>query len=145
VLEKRIESVLRISPELIDSRFKGRTVETQQRRGNSRLDLMIRMPRGVIIVEIKNGVLSPADVLQVFQYCRSWALHHELRVLHETFLVGYSPIDEKPLHEKIRGSVFRLRLRFLGKDVPSLVQEKIEGGYERWDESSGRRPIRIAH
>jgi hypothetical protein len=144
VLEKRIENVLRVSPELIDPRFRGKAVETQQTRGQSRLDLMIQMPRGVIIVEIKKVVLSPKDVLQVLAYCRKWALHHSQRVLHETYLIGYAPLEEQPLRIVAARSVYRLHLRYLGKHVPKVVQEKSSGGYEPWDGESGQKHLRIA-
>ena len=142
-MEKRIEEILRISPELIDPSFAGFKVKSQLIRGVSRLDLMVKTKRGSIIVEIKQTVLAVKHVEQLLGYCRKWALSREHFIRKDAYLVGFRPMDELPLLAAASKSKFNLKLRYIGEDVPRLVQTKNGGGYEPWEEGIGARPIKL--
>jgi hypothetical protein len=143
VREQRIETVLKVSPELIDPKFAGCKVETQLVRGKSRLDLLIHTRRGATIVEIKKVRLSYRDVEQLLGYCRSWCLHHKLTIRRDAYLVGLPPKNETALVLEPGTSKFRVNLLFLGQHLPMLVQEKSGGGYERWAVGSKKEAIRL--
>ena len=141
--EKRIEKILKISPELLEVKFKGCRVTSQEIRGGNRLDLLVHAKRGAFIVEIKKSTLSSKDVDQLLGYCRSWSTHNKIKIRRDAYLVGLKPLNEEMLRGVSVNSVFRIHLRYLGVDVPMLVQEKDEGGYEKWKTGSLKKAIRL--
>jgi RecB family endonuclease NucS len=115
-LERAIEDLLFHYPELIDPGLKSPERQIALSR-DSRADLLFVTRRGVILVEIKRGAITPACVGQIERYARR---HQLQRKIAAGFLIGtqLTATAEK----KIASSPLRLEYRQLGRDIPLEIK-----------------------
>ena len=117
--EQDLETFLDSHPYLLAPEFGRQRPARQLRKGNSRLDLLFRLKSGYCIVELKKTPLSHFDVRQISRYCR--LLEREGKTLCHHYLVGFKPTALGPIEKEIARYPYKIRLRFLGEDIPLSV------------------------
>ena len=132
--EKDLEDLLFYHPYLIDEVFANlapRQIRRQAGRGVHRSDLLFDLPDGLCIVELKITRLTASDVNQLARYCGAWSKTERLATFH--LLIGKRPLDEAGILQTISAGKFKIKLCYLGIDLPTqLVFDENARRYRGW-------------
>jgi hypothetical protein len=126
--ERQIHLLLRQHPYLIDISLKGLKPEYEVVRDDKRLDLLFRLRRRLVVVEIKKTILGRKEIDQVVGYCRK--LSSEGKLADKHYLVGKKPGNTQGLESYLSKKKYRIVLRYLGFDIPTdLIWDTLESAY----------------
>ena len=138
-----LEELLVFHPYLIDRSLKGLIPVRQETKGARRLDMAFATKEGLSVVELKKGELKPVDVSQLLDYCRAWG-RSKTRPLADThYLVGKRPADTAPLEATCRRSVRRIRILYVGTEIPWYLA-MVDGEYRPYLEGYAKNVVHVS-
>jgi len=120
ISENEIQTLYELHPYLINERFLNQEVISQYRVPSGFIDIMIKLPGELVIIELKVEKLNSSHVLQLNGYLEDIQKDKPNIKNISGILIGYQP--KKKIDSLLKSLKFSINIKILIQDVPIKIK-----------------------